>query len=106
MEAKQKIHTQKREYAKSILSSVLKHLPNDLKYAVPLAQEKGASSWLTVIPMKEHGFLHKSAFRDTLALRYGWLPHAIPADCSCGKPFSIEHSLSCPQRGFPRIETQ
>ena len=30
-----------------------------------LAQEKGASSWLTTIPLEEFGFtLHKGAFRD------------------------------------------
>ena len=54
--------------------------------------------------MKEHGFcLHKSVFRDALALCYGWLPHVTPADCSCSKPFSIEHSLSCSKGGFPTL---
>ena len=37
------------------------------------AQEKGASSWLTALPLEEYGFsLHKSAFRDAVALRYNW----------------------------------
>ena len=32
-----------------------------------------ASSWLTPVPIAEHGFaLHKSAFQDTLWLKYGW----------------------------------
>lgn len=40
--------------------------------AMDLSLEKGASSWLTTLPLKEHGFsLHKTAFRDALALRYG-----------------------------------
>ena len=40
-----------------------------------LAQEKGASSWLTTLPLKEFNFaLHKGAFRDAVALRYGWQP--------------------------------
>jgi len=35
--------------------------------------EKGASNWLTVL-IEEFGFtLHKGAFRDALALRYGWV---------------------------------
>ena len=39
--------------------------------AVKLAVEKGASSWLTAIPLDEYGFaLHKSAFQDAIALRY------------------------------------
>ena len=38
-----------------------------------LAQEKGASSWLTTRPLKEHHFvLHKRALHNALALRYGW----------------------------------
>ena len=39
-----------------------------------LAQEKGGSSWLTALPLKEqeHGFtLHKGAFQDAIALKYG-----------------------------------
>ena len=32
--------------------------------------EKGASSWLSTLPIDEHGFaLHKGAFRDALCLR-------------------------------------
>ena len=66
--------------------------------------EKGASSWLTVLPLEEHHFaLHKQAFRDALALRYGWFPTHIPAHCSCGQPFSVQHVLSCPKGGYPSI---
>lgn len=69
-----------------------------------LAQEKGASSWLTSLPLEEFSFtLHKGAFRDALALRYGWLPSNIPTNCACGNQFSIEHALSCPKGGFPSI---
>ena len=47
-------------------------LPEPLRYAVQLANEKGASSWLTALTLKEHGFsLHKGAFRDALFLRHG-----------------------------------
>ena len=43
----------------------------DMKRAVLQTKEKGASSWLTVIPTKEHGFaLTKSEFRDVLRIRY------------------------------------
>ncbi len=49
-----------------------------------LAQEKGASSWLTAFPVSEFGFnLHKCAFRDALCLRYGWLPSRTPTNCEC-----------------------
>ena len=64
--------------------------------------EKGDSRWLTVLTLEEHHFaLHKQAFRDALALRYGWLPTHIPAHCSSGQPFSV--LLSCPKDGYPSI---
>ena len=50
-----------------------------LQRAMELASEKGASSWLTALPLAEFGFsLHKGAFRDAVALRYGWLPPQSP----------------------------
>ena len=56
-----------------------------------LVQEKGASSWLTALPIDEFGFtLHKSAIRDALALRYGWPPSRTPTTCACGSNFSVD----------------
>ena len=69
-----------------------------------LAQEKGASTWLSALPIDSHGFaLHKSAFRDALSLRYDWALENSPSHCSCGHQFSVEHALSCPTGGFPSI---
>ena len=69
-----------------------------------LAQEKGASSWLTSLPIKEFGFsLHKGAFWDALALRYGWSPLNLPVHCTCSTSFSVQHALSCPKGGFPTL---
>ena len=48
-------------------------LPPDLRRAVEVALEKGASSWLTALPLERHGFgLHKGAFRNALCLRYNF----------------------------------
>ena len=69
-----------------------------------LSQEKGASTWLTALPIDEHGFaLHKAAFRDSLSLRYGWPLQNSPSHCTCGQPFSIEHALTCKTGGFPAV---
>ena len=69
-----------------------------------LSTEKGASNWLTVLPVEEFGFsLHKGAFRDALALRYGWQLSNIPQTCSCGSNFTVEHMLSCAKGGYPSI---
>ena len=77
---------------------------DDLLFAVKLTQDKGASSWLNVLPIQEHGFaLHKSDFRDALALRYGWTPSELPSHCACGKNFTVEHALSCAKGGFPTL---
>ena len=51
--------------------------PTHCTKAVELAQETGASTWLTALPIAEHGFvLHKGAFHDAICLRYRWRPFA------------------------------
>ena len=83
---------------------IFKHLPQPLQRAMDLAKEKGSSTWLTTLPLAEHGFtLHKGAFHDALALRYGWAPSEMPSTCTCGSKFSVEHALSCAMGGFPSI---
>ena len=48
-----------------------------MRSSVKLAQEKGASNWPSCLPLKSHNFvLHKTAFRDAIALCYHWLPSA------------------------------
>ena len=80
------------------------HLPDSLQRAVDFAKEKGASTWLTVLPLAEHGFsLHKSAFHDAMALRYGWPPPKLPFKCDCGNGMTVEHALSCAKGGFPTL---
>ena len=71
-----------------------------LKHLVHLAKEKGASSWLSVLPLDNHGFsLHKGAFKDAICLRYGWKPPNTPTNCN----FSTNHVMICPMGGFPTI---
>ena len=68
------------------------------------ASERGASSWLSALPIREHGFtLHKGDFRDALCLRYGWIPPYLSSHCVCGHGLSIEHALNCKCGGFPSI---
>ena len=69
-----------------------------------MAQESDASSWLTTLPIEEFGFaLHKGAFRDALALLYGWCPAKVHSHCACGQPFSVSHALPCHMGGYPSI---
>ena len=79
-------------------------LSDSLQRAVNLAKEKGASTWLTVLPLTDHGFaLHKSTFHDALALRYGWTPSKLPSKCDCGNSFTVEYALSCARGRLPTI---
>ena len=55
------------------LEEVKDVLPDNTGRAAVLATEKGASSWLTVIPLKDMNFsLNKREFRDAVHLRYDW----------------------------------
>ena len=101
---KKEIKLERRKLGKEAATQLRKSLSPTLQKSMDLNMEKGASSWLTVLPLQEHRFaLHKQAFRDALALRYGWQPSEMPANCSCGQPFSVQHALSCPKGGYPSI---
>ena len=57
--------------------------------AVDLTTQKGASSWLTVLPIRDMNFdLNKSEFRDAVKLRYGWDVPNMPSVCVCGDHFN------------------
>ena len=74
---------------------------SNVKGLASLVKEKGASSWLTVLPLIEHGFvLNKSEFRDSLFLRYGKTLKDLPPKCACGKDFDVTHAMNCHRGGF------
>ena len=101
---KREIHRSKRKLQDDKANALMEILPDSLKRCVQLAQEKGASSWLTVRPLQEHGFrLHKSAFHDALCLRYGWPLKHLPDQCVCGHDLTVDHAMSCPTGGLPSM---
>ena len=70
--------------------------------AIELVEEKGASLWLTAIPLREYGFnLHKSAFRDAIALSYGWTPADLPNILCMWLPFLSRARSLLPKGCFP-----
>ena len=104
LDFKKEVRKSSREHWKLLSNQLKPDLPSELLYSTELAAEKGASNWLTALPIQEHGFtLHKAAFRDALALRYGWRPNNLPSECVCGKPLSVDHSLSCSRGGLPTL---
>ena len=100
--ARSEILQTKRKHEEQATANVHDKLPEPLQRARKLASEKGASSWLTALPLQHHGFdIHKGAFTDALSLRYGWALERLPSHCVCGKPFNADHALNCPTGGFP-----
>ena len=87
----------------SFSSILFESLSNpSLKRCLEVASENGASTWLTALPITEHGFtLHKGAFKDAICLRYGWTPSYLSSHCTCGSSFTIDHAMNCKQGGFP-----
>ena len=68
MSAKADIRRKRREQATAEANNLRGELTPTFQKATDLARERGSTSWLTTLPLEEHGFsLHKSAFIDVLA---------------------------------------
>ncbi len=101
---KAKIRSNNVQNQTSTLTDLNKELSPSLKRALDLAEEKGTSTRLTVLPIEENGFaLHKGTFCDALFLYNGWhFPHQ-QENCACGKSFDVNHAMICPKGNFPII---
>ena len=82
-------------------SKIISSLPDNLQRLTELNSEKGASIWLTTLPLQDCGFyLNKEAFRDALCMRYGWRINNMPLTCACGEKNTMNHALICAKGGF------
>lgn len=101
---KRALHFENHHRVEELAASLHPLLPSELQCAREFACLKGASSWLSVLPLDEHGFsLHKGDFRDAVCLRYGWSLSYLPTECVCGVSFSVEHAFTCPHGGYPTL---
>ena len=90
-----------RPSTKRNFENICKLLPEDQIKYLESATEKGASSWLAVLPLKNLGYsLNKQEFQDAVRLRYGWTIPDMPKHCGCGKKNSVDHSLNCHLGGY------
>ncbi len=88
------IHREKRD-------EILLALNDSQKLQLELASEKGASSWLTALPLKAMGYtLNKQQFNDAMCLRYNMKVKDTARLCVCGEPNTLNHLLICKQRGY------
>merc|ERR1712120_40378 len=55
------------------------------------AREKGASSWLSALPIQRLGYtINKQEFRNAVCLRYRWRITDMPKFCACGQSNSLD----------------
>ena len=103
-QAKDSFRKNKEENMKQNLENICKLLPGDQSKYLLSATEKGASSWLAVLPLKNLGYsLNKREFQDAICLRYGWTIPDMPKHCGCGKKNSVDHSLNCHLGGYVHL---
>ena len=76
------VRKEKDDGLKQKLEEVKNSIPQRARRAIDLSREKGASSWLTVIPCKDMDFdFNKHEFRDAIRLRYHWPIPDSPSVC-------------------------
>lgn len=81
--AQQNVRSDREKATKDAANYIKKTLPRKASRALDLAAEKGASTWLTMMALKDMGFnLNKREFRDALRLRYDWPIDDIPSTYS------------------------
>ena len=100
----EKINSLKREKEEALkleAREIAQALDESMRRSFESTQEKGASSWLSALPLRRMGFvLNKQEFCDAIALRYGWSIPGIPKFCACGAENSIDHTLTCKRGGY------
>ena len=75
LHAKLDVRKARQEQQTQDAAELQERLPNDMRRDLKIPSKKGASSWLSTLPVAEHSFArHKGAFQDALHLRYGWRP--------------------------------
>ena len=96
-----RIQSNKNARNKQILDELRSRMSLEQVRANDICQMKGASAWLTALPLKEEGYvLSKREFFDAVSLRYRWDIKRLPINCVCSKPFTADHAMSCKNGGY------
>ncbi|KAG1710471.1 Sodium- and chloride-dependent glycine transporter 1 [Nymphon striatum] len=100
-EAKKSITKDRLAFFKQKRDRLITQLNEHGKLMLDLASEKGASSWLTALPLKSFGYvLNQQEFADALALRYNFQIKDVAKVCVCGEVNSVNHCLICKKGGY------
>ena len=98
---KARVYLEKEAALKEKSARISETLPEGQRKSFETAQEKGASSWLSALPIQSLGYaLNKQEFRDAICLRYGWKVKNTPTHCVCGAMNSVDHALVCKTGGY------
>ena len=98
---KANITKDRNEKYEEMKKEVLETMAESSRLMLELAAEKGASSWLTALPIKEFGYLlNRQQFTDALCLRYNLTLKDCPKVCACGGDYSVNHALICKLGGY------
>ena len=99
--AKNGISSEKTLYNKYKLASIKAKCTDDISRNLDILCQKGASSWLTALPLEEfHYTLSKQEFTDAVLMRYKHPIRDRPQICACSKANTIDHALSCAMGGY------
>ena len=105
-ELKRQHQALKTASVKSRMESIDSTLPSDLLRSVNQSRDKGASSWLTAVPLVDQGLvLNKQEFRDFLRLRYIIPVSDFQSKYVCGEKYTVCNALSCKKGGSWRRGT-
>ena len=91
----------KNEWYKELQNTIRNESSASVSKIIDLASEKGASCWLTSLPLQRYGFvLNKQQFHDSICLRYNYSIKLAAKVCACGEPYSVNHCLTCKKGGY------
>ena len=98
---KSEVSRKRQEFYQQQCDNMLPDLTEMQKLQLDLASEKGASSWLTALPLQKFGYvLNKQQFTDAIALRYNLNIKNVARACVCQEPNTINHLLICKLGGY------
>ena len=98
---KAEISKARHEYYKQKRQEITPKLNDSQKLQLDLAAEKGASTWLTSLPLQSFGYtLNRQEFNDALALRYNMKIKDAAKKCVCGEMNTVNHLLICKKGGY------
>ena len=101
LDTKKEICKEKKEKTKTLKQSLLDNMTSKQARQIALISEKGASAWLSALPIEQYGFvLNKQEFYDAVALRYNFHIPNRSKTCSCGANNTEDHCLICKRGGF------